>query len=139
MLVLLLGCTKLEVEYSPSNITWGDINFANSMPEDGYSEVNIQIQNMGEKQISLFVSGFNKEYFCVLGEEEDSVSIEKLETNQIFEVSVSICDYIEENGERDTNITGEFQLFEQNDSTNTVVGTINWSFTPVINLLEDSG
>ena len=66
MLVLLLGCTKTEFEYSPQVIDWGEINFYDDMPENGYEEQNIVFRNNGEKQISLNVSGFNKEYFVLL-------------------------------------------------------------------------
>ena len=99
MLVLLLGCTKTEVEYSPEVIDWGKINFHDEMPKGGYEEQNIMFRNLGKKQISLNVSGFNKEYFCIVGEQEnDFINITELEPNQIFEISVSVCDYMEENG-----------------------------------------
>ena len=138
MLVLLLGCTKTEFEYSPQVIDWGEINFYDDMPDNGYEEQNIMFQNNGEKQISLNVSGFNKEYFCVIGQtENDFVNIEVLNPNQIFEISVAICNYIEENGERDTEISGTFQIFDSNKDTN--VGSIDWSFTPIIQILGDSG
>ena len=138
MLVLLLGCTKIDFEYSPKVIEWGEINFYDDMPENGYEEQNIVFRNTGEKQISLNVSGFDKEYFCVVGEtEEDFVNITELESNQIFEISVSVCNYIEENGERDTEISGTFQIFDQNKKQD--IGSIEWSFTPIIQILGDSG
>ena len=138
MLVLLLGCSKTEFEYSPQVIDWGEINFYGEMPDNGYEEQNIVFRNNGEKQISLNVSGFNKEYFCVVGEtENDFINIEELEPNQIFEISVSVCNYIEENGERDTEISGQFQIFDPNKNKD--VGSIDWSFTPIIQILGDSG
>ena len=138
MLVLLLGCTKTEFEYSPQVIDWGEINFYDDMPENGYEEQNIVFRNNGEKQISLNVSGFNKEYFCVVGEtENDFINIEELNPNQIFEISVSVCNYIEENGERDTEISGTFQIFDSNNNKD--VGSIDWNFTPIIQILGDSG
>ena len=138
MLVLLLGCTKIDFEYSPQVIDWGEINFYDDMPENGYEEQNIVFRNIGKKQISLNVSGFNKEYFCVVGEtEDDFVNITELESNQIFEISVSVCNYIEENGERDTEISGTFQIFDQNKKQD--IGSIEWSFTPIIQILGDSG
>tara|TARA_B100000925_G_C21780567_1_gene376039 strand:- start:50 stop:466 length:417 start_codon:yes stop_codon:yes gene_type:complete len=138
MLVLLLGCTKIDFEYSPKVIDWGEINFYDEMPENGYKEQNILFRNIGKKQISLNVSGFNKEYFCVVGEtESDFVNITELESNQIFEISVSVCNYIEENGERDTDISGTFQITDQ--AKNNDIGSIDWSFTPTIQILGDSG
>ena len=138
MLVLLLGCTKIDFEYSPQVIDWGEINFYDDMPENGYEEQNIVFRNIGEKLISLNVSGFNKEYFCVVGEtEDDFINITELESNQIFEISVSVCNYIEENGERDTEISGTFQIFDQNKNQD--IGSIEWSFTPIIQILGDSG
>ena len=53
MLVLLLGCTKIDFEYSPKVIDWGEINFYDEMPENGYKEQNILFRNIGKKQISL--------------------------------------------------------------------------------------
>ena len=138
MLVLLLGCTKTEFEYSPQVIDWGEINFYDDMPENGYEEQNILFRNNGEKQISLNVSGFDKEYFCVVREtENDFINIEELNPNQIFEISVSVCNYIEESGERDTEISGTFQIFDSNKNKD--VGSIDWSFTPIIQILGDSG
>ena len=138
MLVLLLGCTKTEIEYSPTFIDWGEINFYNEMPENGYEPQNIVFRNMGKKQTSLSVSGFNKEYFCVVGELENSfIDISELEPNQIFEISVSVCNYVEENGERDTKISGQFQIFDEIQYKN--IGSIDWSFTPIIQIQGDSG
>ena len=139
MLVLLLGCTKTEITYTPDVIEWGEINFYDDMPENGYDEQNIVFQNIGKKQISLFVSGFDSEYFCLLGQERDSISLSNLEPNQIFSVSVSVCDYIEENGQRDEELNGTFEIFDETQGTQKKIGTINWSFTPVINILGDSG
>jgi hypothetical protein len=138
MLVLFLGCTQTEIEYSPSLIEWGEINFHDEMSETGYDEQNIVFRNIGEKQISLNVSGFDREYFCVVGEEEnDFINITDLEPNQIFEISVSVCNYMEEEGQRDQEISGQFQISDQRKNKD--IGHIDWSFTPVIQILGDSG
>ena len=139
MLVFLLGCTKTEITYSPDIIEWGEINFYDEMPENGYDEQNIVFQNIGKKQISLLVSGFNSEYFCIADEEKDYVYMADLYPNQIFEVSVSVCDYMEEYGQRDELVEGEFEIFDETKGAKTKIGHIDWSFTPVIHILEDSG
>ena len=139
MLVLLLGCTKTEITYTPDIIEWGEINFYDDMPENGYDEQNIVFQNIGKKQISLLVSGFNSEYFCIKNADTDFIEIDDLYTNQIFEVSVSVCDYMEENGQRDEYVEGQFEIFDETKDSKKKIGEINWSFTPVIHILEDSG
>ena len=139
MLVLLLGCTKTEITYTPNVIEWGEINFYEDMPENGYGEQNIVFQNMGKKQISLLVSGFNSEYFCITKEEKDYIYIDDLYPNQIFEVSVSVCDYMEEYGQRDEYVEGQFEIFDETKDSKKKIGEIDWSFTPVIHILEDSG
>ena len=139
MLVLLLGCTKTEITYTPNVIEWGEINFHNSMPENGYDEQNIVFQNVGKKQISLLVLGFNTEYFCIVGEDGSEITISDLEPSQIFEISVAVCDYIEEEGQRDEFLEGEFEILDQTKNSPERIGSIEWSFTPVVNILEDNG
>ena len=149
---LLIGCAApSELSALPSSIQWGNIDFAQPMPEEGYSAETISLKNTGEEDIDEIIIEDLQNDFQVSGEagvcppNEDcnhlclqgfdatpaSLLQGSLPPGETFNAVISVCNYIEQAGERDDNITGNIEIsFSGSDKPI----YIDWSFTPVQNL-----
>ena len=149
---LLIACAEpSELSAMPSSIDWGNINFTESMPEEGYSAETITLTNTGEKDIEEIIIEDLQEDFQVSGEagvcppNEDcnhlclqgfdttpaSLLQGSLPAGETFNAVVSVCNYIEQTGERDDELTGKIKI-SFSDSDKPIY--IDWSFTPIENI-----
>ena len=125
---ILFACNQGELTAFPSTISWGEIDFRENPPEEGFDARNISLTNTGSQTIDIELSGFDNVHLCAMGLDGEPQSLGKLEVDQSYDLQVGVCDYIEEDGERDTEITGTIAI--AHSGANTPV-EITWSFTPV--------
>ena len=136
--LLFFACTgSLEITPFPSKLDFGEINFHETMPSDGYSAMEVDLTNTGEKEASLEVLAFDFEHLCLQGYTNAPASLSTLSPDSKFTLLVSVCDYIEEAGERDDLLSGSIEIDYGGDS----LLSIPWSFTPILDIggIEDSG
>ena len=58
MIWLFLACSSDNdelISVSPSEIIWGDINFAEPKPEEGYNSIMLSILNESTQDVSISV------------------------------------------------------------------------------------
>ena len=148
ILLGLIGCdSDAELTAFPSKITWGEIDFRQAKPETGYSPTTIDLNNTGEEKIdSISIDrldlNIDKECpgkndcnrLCLQGFDKTPAELGSLTAGSSYSFVVSVCDYIEETGERDEEITGQIEI--SHSGSNSPI-TVNWSFTPVFQLESD--
>lgn len=151
LLAGLIGCgSDTELKPFPSTISWGEIDFGEAMPDSGYSPQTIDLNNTGEKEISdisIDKLDLNINHdcpgsqtckrLCLQGFDDSPAALGALAPDESYGFVISVCDYIEETGERDEEITGQIEI--SHSGSNSPV-TINWSFTPVFQIAQqDTG
>ena len=133
--VLFIACTVPEVTPFPSKLEFGEVDFQQSMPEEGYQATELEITNTGEKEVTLEVISFDFEHLCLEGYTSVPATLSSLSASSKFTLLVSVCDYIEEAGERDDLLTGNIVIDYGGEESL----QIPWSFTPVLNIASDTG
>jgi len=136
--LLLFACSNnLEVTPFPSSLNFGEVNFHETMPDEGYQSMEVDITNTGEKEVSLEVVSFDFERLCLQGYTSVPASLSSLSPDSKFTLLVSVCDYIEEAGERDDLLEGSIEIEYGGEASL----SIPWSFTPILDIggPEDSG
>ena len=130
--ILFFACNNGELTAFPSQITWGEIDFTSSMPEEGYDAQNIALNNTGTSILELTLQYYDDTYLCLDGLEAGMQTLGKLEPEHQYSLLIGVCNYEEDRGERDTEISGTISV--THTGANSPV-EIPWSFTPVL-LLE---
>ena len=132
LLSLLLGCgPEMGAVYvTPTNIDWGDIDFVEDAPPEGYMSVAIVVTNTQRPTLTIDIVDFDYDHLVLGAVFDDGVNPSfTLETLEQAVITVGVGDYLD--GERDTQIEGSFkftseQLLEPS--------TIQWSFKPILDL-----
>ncbi|MBM73917.1 MAG: hypothetical protein CMK59_00845 [Proteobacteria bacterium] len=140
MIWLSLACSSSNdlISVSPSEITWGEINFAEAKPEEGYNPTMLSILNESTQDVSLSVINFDWEHLCLQGYSQSSlIELPTLSENSSFVLQPSVCNYLPENGERDTEVSGSIEL-SVNAKRQSFILEIPWQFVPVLDF-QDSG
>ena len=134
--LLLLACqNNLDLTAFPSNLTFGDVDFYQPMPDGGYSPLELSLTNTGEKEVDLEILTFDFERLCLEGYTSVPVPLNSLSPSSNFILLVSVCGYIEEAGERDDLLEGSIDIDYGGDE----LLSVPWSFTPVLNISNDTG
>jgi hypothetical protein len=133
--LLLIACTPPEVTPFPSSLDFGEVDFQETMPDDGYHAMELEITNTGDKDVSLEVIAFDFEHLCLQGYTTVPATLSSLSQNSKFTLLISVCDYIVEAGERDNLLSGNIEIDYGADTSL----QIPWSFTPVLNIAGDTG
>lgn len=129
--ILFFACNNGELTAFPSQIAWGEIDFASSMPDEGYDARTIALNNTGTSNLELTLQQYDDTYLCLDGLEAGTQSLGTLEPEQQYSLLIGVCNYEEDQGERDTEISGMISV------THTGANSpleIPWSFTPILNL-----
>ena len=118
------------VYVTPTNIDWGDIDFVEDAPPEGYMSVAIVVTNTQRPTLTIDIVDFDYDHLVLGAVFDDGVNPSfTLETLEQAVITVGVGDYLD--GERDTQIEGSFkftseQLLEPS--------TIQWSFKPILDL-----
>ena len=135
-LLLLSACSSGQLSVSPTNIAWGDVDFQQTLPTEGYDPQTITVVNEGSRDLDITVVGFDTDRLllgALLVQEQPPV-LGTLQPDQTVLLTASVVDYLD--GERDTEVTGAFSL--DADGLGEPV-EITWSFTPIRNIIVDTG
>lgn len=128
----LLACSPEmgNIKVAPTNIEWGDIDFVESVPPDGYMAVALSITNTDRPPVTIEIEGLDTNHLVLGAVFDDGVNpIFTLETLEQAVLTIGVGNY--DDGERDTLIEGSFKLTSEQLLTPT---TITWSFTPILDL-----
>lgn len=69
MTLLVLACTaEPNLDWSPTELDLGTVDFAQDMPEEGYNPETVTITNVGEREdVVLEVADYDAERLCLPG------------------------------------------------------------------------
>ena len=134
MLLFLFACSSDPlISLSPTSVSWGEINFADAIPADGYAPTQVVVDNESDEELSLSLANFDWDYLCLVGFSDTGETLElaTLSGQTSFVVQLSVCNYNPDQGERDTEVSGQILLKAEQEKQTTEL-TLPWSFTPVL-------
>ena len=139
MILFYLACSSNElISVSPPDLAWNDINFADPIPENGYAPLELIITNKMDNDVEVSISNFDWEHLCLQGYSESSeLELPTLTVGDSFILRPSVCKYLPENGERDTEVSGSINI-NATSGKNSLTVNVPWVFTPVLDF-QDSG
>ncbi len=126
--LILAACTAPELIFLPQELEFGDIDFSEEMPDGGYAPMDLKITNESTKDTDIYITDFDFSRLCFQGFSELPIDLGSLNPDSSYSAVVSVCNYIEENGERDDLLEGSI-IIEYNDK---YTHSLPWSFTPVL-------
>jgi hypothetical protein len=134
-LVLVIACKESTLNALPTEVSWGEIDFIQTPPDEGFEVQNITIKNTGETTVSAEIVSFNFDFLCLSGFTTTPADIGELEPDSEFILSVGVCGYAVEEGTGNLT-TGSIDVDYDKETL-----SIPWSFTPVLTIpgQEDSG
>lgn len=132
-LLTLFACKDSTLTALPAEVHWGDIDFSQSVPTEGFDPQNIIVRNTGEKAVAAEILSFDFDSLCLSGFTEPPIDLGELEPENEFILTLGVCGYNEEGG-RDVLVEGSIDISYGKETLN-----IPWSFTPVFNISNDTG
>jgi hypothetical protein len=136
---LLLGCGGDEsgsIHLIPDTLSFGEVDFVEVMPAEGYGAQYVEIHNVGDARLNITIPGFDGDRICLEGFEDPEKTIElpELASGQLYALKVGICGY--QAGELTSEVTDSITL---NTDGNPATSQIVYTYTPVTNISIDTG
>jgi hypothetical protein len=129
-LLTACGLEMGEIYVTPTNIDWGDIDFLETTPPEGYMAVALLITNTQRPSVTVEITDFDSDHLILGAVFDDGVNPSfTLSTLEQAVITVGVGDYAD--GERDTLIEGSFKLTSEQLVE---ASTIQWSFKPILDL-----
>lgn len=125
----LIACGSAELAVSPSSLDWGEVDFQEERPGDGYAPFDVVLRNDGSRPLDLSVRSFDSDRLLLSARFEEEPRLPRLEPGQQHVITVGVWAYLP--GEWDTLVEGEFRV--TGDQLRDPV-IVPWSFTPVRNM-----
>jgi hypothetical protein len=121
------------ITVDPVRLTWGEVDFMEEMPAEGYSSTALTLSYEGDEEIELVLEELDFDHLCAPGFTGAPASLGLLSGGQSFSLFIGVCDYIEEEGERDTEVSGQVRFSAEGIDE---IPVVPWSFTPVLSLSD---
>ena len=139
-LPLLVGCgggeAPVVIELTPATLAFGEVDFVEAMPDEGYGAQYVEIRNVGEENLDITIPGFDGDRICLEGfdDPDQTINLPTLSSQQLYALKIGICGYLP--GELTSEVTGTIRL--DNDSQQGSVELV-YTYTPVTNIPIDTG
>jgi hypothetical protein len=136
-LAILAACSSSELSVSPNPMAFGEVDFNQPIPAEGYAIQEVFLNNVGENDLTITISQFDDERLRLTGSfvTQSPLTLATIGPGQFHTINVSVWNYDVEGGERDTLVSGNIQ-FTAAELKDPVLQ--NWSFTPVRIFDEDT-
>ena len=131
----LAGCAGAELELTPPTVDFGEVDFQETRPPDGYGAVAIAVSNSGGRTLDLTVMGLDPARLVLSGPVAgDPPALEPLAPGEERLLTLGVWDYAL--GERDTEVSGalRFTAPQLRDPV-----PLSWRYVPVRGLGDDTG
>ena len=127
------GCGKDagQLGVFPSALDYGEVDFLDEMPEEGYASTELRLTNSGEVPLALTLATLDLDHLCAPGFGSVPADLVELEPEESYSLFIGVCAYSAEGGERDSEVRGQI-VIESDDLDGPV--SVPWSFTPVLGL-----
>ncbi|MBW2255221.1 MAG: hypothetical protein JRI25_11555 [Deltaproteobacteria bacterium] len=134
--LLLLGCSGDRLYVAPTVMEWGEVDFQQEQPPEGYSAQTLLIRNERAGSVEVLIEDFDDR--LVLDAPNltsgDPPRLPPLRSGASHVLTVGVGGY--EPGERDTLVSGEFTVITENRRH---AAGVRWSFIPIRNIPVDTG
>ncbi len=137
MILLLVACTPdFEITVSPATLNLGVVDFANEMPEEGYTPGQVSLTNAGKGEPMLALASYDPEHICVVGftGRDLPVTLGALPEGSTYLLNIAPCGYIA--GERDAEVTTDVTVTTGGSPATIVIPV---SFTPTRTIQGETG
>jgi hypothetical protein len=114
---------------TPSQLDWGEIDFQQDMPDEGYDAVDFTVSNDGKADLDIVLRGFDTTRLRLgapLLVRADPPTLPTLSPGQSMVMRLGVYAYAD--GDRDTLVSGSFELEAAGIKDPT---SVPWSFTPI--------
>jgi len=133
-MLLLAACGSNSLTVLPNAISWGEVDFQEDLPSDGYLAKELILRNDGKKPLEgVRIEGLDETRLILTAFYVDGV-LPAIDPEASNVIKVGVGGY--ELGERDTEVSGSFRV--TGDGLNDPV-VVTWSFTPVRYIGGDTG
>lgn len=133
MILLLAACggNEITLVFEPDHLDFGEVDFAQEMPEGGYNPQEVTVRNQTEATVELTLLAYDTDHLCVGGfpNGDEATALGPLAEGSTYLLTIAICDYI--SGEGTTLV--ETQLDIGTDGKPSVF-SLPISFTPIRDL-----
>jgi hypothetical protein len=122
----------------PPSIDWGEVDFQQTMPMEGYDQRAVDLLNDGARDLTVRIPGFDRVHLCLEGfeDQEGVIELPTIAPGSRYILLLAVCGYDMEAGELETTFHGRVQCV--NDGADPVE-MLPYTFTPVRNLGDDTG
>lgn len=138
LLLLAVGCAAEPVDFtiSPNPVTFGEVDFAVEMPEEGYAPIATTLTNNGTYDVTLTLEAFDEDHLCVQGYPHDTLpgAMGLVAPGSSYVLNIAVCGYLP--GERDAEVSTSVTVGTDADPATL---TIPVTFTPVQSMGGETG
>ena len=137
-LLLLSACSGGEITLEPPRLAWGEVDFQEDLPEEGFLPQEVQLRNTGSRPLDIRLGEVDEVHLKVgaFFATENPPTLPTLDPGSTHVVTVAVWGYDMEGGERDTEVTGTLRFLADGLSE---PAALEWSFTPVRDIVIDTG
>ena len=136
--VLATACTGGEITLEPPFLTWGEVDFQELRPDEGYFPQEVELRNTGSRALDIRLEEVDELHLKVgaLLATQSPPTLPTLQPDSAQVITVAVWDYDIEAGERDTEVTGHLRLAADGMREPAL---LEWSFTPIRDIVVDTG
>ena len=130
LVAILTGCGSNALSVEPGSLNWGEVDFEEVKPDEGYDQKSITLTNDGSKSLDISVLNFD-DVRLILGaqlETPDPPVLRVIEPGSNAVITVAVWGYDIESGELTEEVTGSFYLDAKSLKDPVEV---QWAFTPI--------
>lgn len=134
-LLLLTACGSRELFVLPTVLDFGEVNFGEERPPEGYAAVDLAVSNTGARPLTVRIDGLTTDHLLLTAPifaSTDPPTLPELDEGETATLRVGVWNY--ELGELTTEVSGTFTLRADGIDPQ----PIPWSFTPVRFTVEDT-
>jgi hypothetical protein len=135
-----LACSPEEgvLVVDPPSVDWGEVDFQQPMPMEGYDQRAVNLINDGMQDLSIRIPGYDRVHLCLEGfeDQEGVIELPSLTPGSRYILLPAVCGYDVEAGEIGTTFHGHIQFV--NDGADPVE-MLEYDFTPVRHIGDDTG
>lgn len=130
MILFLAACvTPAELDFAPSLLDFGEVDFAGEMPDGGYASATVTLTNEGESTVTIGLPAYDFDRLCLEGFPDDAdypVDLGEIAPGASYVFVVGVCAYV--SGEIGTEVETLFEVATDGEPASYDVNVV---FTPV--------
>lgn len=127
--LVLVGCGSGELTVTPEVLDFGEADFHQERPDEGYNAIEVVLRNDGSRPLDLSIRSFDNERLQLGARFEEEPFLPRIEPGEQHVITVGVWAY--RPGEWDQRVEGSFRV--HGDQLRDPI-EVPWSFTPIRNI-----